>query len=88
MVLATGAVLLITLWVRRTHGPRAAVVMLGLSAVALSMVWVAYEILPLEHWSRGNLPVGLVIFALPALAGVVVAARTTALAPETTAVRT
>ena len=73
IAVAAAASLLIALWVRREHGARAAVVMLALAGATLACVWVAYEVLPVEQWRRESLPVGLVIFALPALAGTVLA---------------
>ena len=69
IALAAGAVLLLALWVRREHGGQAALVMAGLAAAALACVWVAYEVVPVEQWRKESLPVGLAIFALPALAG-------------------
>lgn len=75
MVIATAAILVIGEWVRRTHGPRAALVMLGLAAASLTSVWVAYEVWPVEQWRRGNLAVGLAIFAVPAIAAGVLARR-------------
>lgn len=75
IALATAAVLVIAEFVRRTHGTRAAIVMLALSAAALLIVWISYEVWPLEQWRRGNLPVGLALFALPALAATAIAAR-------------
>lgn len=73
IAVAGAAVLLLSLWVRREHGDRAAGVMLALSTCALACVWVAYEVLPVEQWRRESLPVGLAIFALPALAGTALA---------------
>jgi len=73
MAIAVVAILVIGEFVRRTHGPRAALVMLALAAAALTVVWVAYEIWPIEQWRRGNLAAGLAIFALPALAGAAIA---------------
>lgn len=75
VLVAGAAVILISLWVRREHGGRAAAVMLVLAAAALACVWLAYEVVPVEQWRRESLPVGLAIFALPALAGTVIAAR-------------
>lgn len=75
IVISAGAVLGIGWWVRRTHGSRAAVVMLGLAALALGVVWISYEVWPIESLRRGNLPVGLALFALPALAGAAIAWR-------------
>lgn len=74
-LLAVAVTSLIALWVRREHGARAAVLMLALAAAALACVWLAYEVVPAEQWRRESLPVGLAIFALPALAGVAVALR-------------
>jgi len=74
-LLAVAVASLIALWVRREHGARAAVLMLALAAAALACVWLAYEVVPAEQWRRESLPVGLAIFALPALAGVAVALR-------------
>lgn len=74
VTLVAGAVLvLLALWVRREHGGRAAAVMLGLSFATLACVWLAYEVIPVEQWRRESLPVGLAIFALPALAGTALA---------------
>ena len=74
VILLAGTVLaLLALWVRREHGGRAALVMLGLSAAALASLWVAYEVIPVEQWRKESLPVGLAIFALPAIAGTVLA---------------
>jgi hypothetical protein len=73
-LLAGTVLILIALWVRREHGSRAAMVMLGLSAAALACLWVAYEVAPVERWRKESLPVGLAIFALPALAGTALAA--------------
>lgn len=73
IAVAGAVVLLLALWVRREHGPRAALVMVTLAAAALACVWVAYEVAPVEQWRRESLPVGLAIFALPALAGTILA---------------
>lgn len=73
IALAGAVSLLISLWVRREHGARAAAVMLALAGAALACIWVAYEVLPVEQWRRESLPVGLAIFALPALAGLAIA---------------
>ena len=73
IAVAGGAVLLLALWVRREYGGQAAVVMLALAAAALACVWVAYEVVPVEQWRKESLPVGLAIFALPALAGTAIA---------------
>lgn len=73
IAVAAAASLLIALWVRREHGVRAAAVMLTLAGATLACVWVAYEVLPVEQWRRESLPVGLMIFALPALAGTALA---------------
>lgn len=75
MAIAGAAILIIGEFVRRIHGPRAALVMLALAGASLTVVWVAYEVWPLEQWRRGNLAVGLAIFALPALAGALIAWR-------------
>lgn len=75
MAIAVVAILLIGEFVRRTYGPRAALVMLALAVASLTVVWIAYEVWPIEQWRRGNLAVGLAIFALPALAGVIIAWR-------------
>ena len=74
IAVAGGAVLLLALWVRREYGGQAAVVMVALAAAALACVWVAYEVVPVEQWRKESLPVGLAIFALPALAGTAIAA--------------
>lgn len=74
IAVAGAAVVLLSLWVRREHGDRAAVIMLALAAAALACMWVAYEVLPVEQWRKESLPVGLAIFALPALAGTALAA--------------
>jgi len=74
-LLAVAVASLIALWVRREHGARAAVLMLALAVAALACVWLAFEVVPAEQWRRESLPVGLAIFALPALAGVAVALR-------------
>jgi len=73
IAIAGGAVLLLALWVRREYGGQAAGVMLALAAAALACVWVAYEVVPVEQWRKESLPVGLAIFALPALAGTAIA---------------
>lgn len=74
VILLAGTVLaLLSLWVRREYGARAALVMLALSAAALACVWVSYEAIPVEQWRRESLLVGLAIFALPALAGTALA---------------
>lgn len=73
VVVAGAAIVLISLWVRREYGGRAASVMLALGAASLACVWVAYEVIPVEQWRRESLPVGLAIFALPALAGTAIA---------------
>jgi hypothetical protein len=73
IAIAGAASLLISLWVRREHGGRAAAVMLALAGATLACIWVAYEVLPVEQWRKESLPVGLAIFALPALAGVTIA---------------
>lgn len=73
MTLAAVALIVIAAWVRRVHGGRVATVMLVLAATALTMLWVAYEAVPLEQWRRESLLVGMAIFAVPALAGTVIA---------------
>lgn len=73
IAVACAAIILLSVWVRREHGGRAAAVMLGLSGAALACLWVAYEVVPVEQWRKESLPVGLAIFALPALAGTVLA---------------
>jgi hypothetical protein len=73
IAIACAAIFLLSVWVRREHGGRAAAVMLGLSAAALACLWVAYEVVPVEQWRKESLPVGLAIFALPALAGTALA---------------
>ena len=75
VLIAGAAVLLVSLWVRREYGWRAAGVMLALAAAALVCVWLAYEVVPIESMRRESLPVGLALFALPALAGSVIAVR-------------
>ena len=69
ITLAAASILIIALWVSSTYGRQAAVVMLALSAITLGCVWIAYEVVPVEAWRRDNLLVGLVIFAIPAAAG-------------------
>ena len=69
ITLAASSILIIALWVSSTYGRQAAVVMLALSAITLGCVWIAYEVAPVEAWRRDNLLVGLVIFAIPAAAG-------------------
>ena len=74
VILLAGAVLaLLALWVRREYGGRAAAIMLALATAALACVWLAYEVLPVEQWRKESLPVGLVIFAVPALAATALA---------------
>lgn len=65
----------IAAWVRRAHGARPALVTALMAAISLACLWVAYEVLPVERWRRESLAVGLAIFALPALAGLLVAVR-------------
>lgn len=77
MTLAGVAVAVVSAWVLRAHGPRAALVMLAFAGAALACVWVSYEVLPVEQWRRGSLVHSLAIFALPAAGAVIVAlART------------
>ncbi len=71
--IASAAALLLSLWVRREYGGPAALVMVTLAAAALTCLWVAYEVVPIEQWRKESLPVGLAIFALPALAGTAIA---------------
>jgi hypothetical protein len=73
LAFAVIALLVIAAWVRTLHGTRAATIMLGLAATTLGVVWIAYEAVPLEQWRQESLPVGLAIFALPALAGTAIA---------------
>ena len=73
IVLAGVGALGISLWVRRAYGPRAAAVTAALSVASLACLWLAYEVFPVEQWRRDSLPVGLAIFALPALAAVGIA---------------
>ena len=73
ILLAAAVLILLALWVRREHGARAATVMLGIAAASLACVWLAYEVIPVEQWRKESLPVGLAIFALPALVGVGIA---------------
>lgn len=71
--IAAVCVLLITWWVARTLNARTAWVTLLFSAMALTCVWIAYQVVPVEHWRSGSLWRTLVIFALPAVAATVVA---------------
>ena len=73
IAIASAAALLLSLWVRREYGSKAALVMVALAAAALACLWVAYEVIPVEQWRKESLPVGLAIFALPALAGTLIA---------------
>ena len=73
VVLAGLAAAGISLWARRAYGGRAAAVTGTLSAASLLCLWVAYEVVPVEQWRRESLPVGLVIFAFPAAAAVIIA---------------
>lgn len=73
--LAAAAATVIALWVRRSYGGRAAAVMAATAALALGCLWVAYQVAPVEAWRRDSLPVGLAIFALPALAAAAIALR-------------
>ena len=63
----------ISLWVRRAYGVRAAWITAAMATAALACLWISYEVLPVEQWRRESLPVGLAIFALPALAGLGIA---------------
>jgi hypothetical protein len=63
----------ISLWVRRAYSGRAASITAALAAAALVCLWISYEVLPVEQWRRESLPVGLAIFALPAVAGLGIA---------------
>jgi hypothetical protein len=47
--------------------------MAGFAAAALTCVWIAYEVAPVESWRFGNLLRTLAVFALPGLAGTIVA---------------
>lgn len=71
IVAATG----MALWVRRAYGGRPAAIMALLAGAAVLCLWIAYEWLPVEQWRKESLPVGLAIFALPALAATVIAIR-------------
>lgn len=71
--LAASSILVIALWVSNTYGRQAAVVMLALSGITLGCVWIAYGVAPVEAWRRDNILVGLLIFAIPAAAGGVLA---------------
>ena len=73
LVIAVAAVSAIAAWVWRVHGRRAALVMLAFSAASLLCVWIAYEVVPVESWRRGNLLRSLAVFALPGLAATAVA---------------
>jgi hypothetical protein len=77
IVLAGIGALGISLWVRRAYTPRAAAVTATLSVASLTCLWLAYEVFPVEQWRRDSLPVGLAIFAIPALAafGIALARR-------------
>ena len=76
LTLAAVAVSVIFAVVWHVHGGRAAVVMLALSGAALACVWISYEVLPVEQWRRASLVNGLLVFALPGLAAVVIAVAT------------
>lgn len=71
--LAAVAAIGVALWVRRAYGVRPAIVTGGISVAALTCLWIAYEVAPVEQWRKESLPVGLAIFALPALAAVALA---------------
>jgi len=73
LVIAIAAVSAIAAWVWRVHGHRTALVMLAFSAASLTCVWIAYEVVPVEAWRRGNLMRSLAVFALPGLAATTVA---------------
>lgn len=70
IVLAGVGALGISLWVRRAYTPGAAAVTATLSVASLVCLWLAYEVFPIEQWRRDSLPVGVAIFAIPALAAV------------------
>ena len=72
-VIAGTCALVIALWVARTHGVRAALGMAGFAVAALTCVWISYEVAPIESWRFGNLLRTLAVFALPGLAGTIVA---------------
>ena len=73
ITLAAVAVLVIFAVVWHVHGGRAAAVVLALSGASLLCVWISYEVLPVEQWRRGSLVNGLLVFALPGAAAVVIA---------------
>jgi hypothetical protein len=72
-VIAALCIVAIAVWVARTHGSRAALVMVGFAAAALTCVWIAYQVAPIESWRFGSLLRTLAVFALPGLAGTILA---------------
>jgi hypothetical protein len=72
-VIAALCVVAIALWVTRAHGVRAALVMAGFSAAALTCIWIAYEVAPIESWRFGSFVRTLAVFAVPGIAGTILA---------------
>lgn len=77
LVLSLGVVclLVIAVWVAREYGRRSAGVMFGIGVSALAMVYLSYEVYPIQNWRSGSLLGGLAVFAVPAGLTVVVALR-------------
>jgi hypothetical protein len=73
VVIAGICALVIALWVARTHGVRAALVMASFAVAALACVWIAYEVAPIESWRFGSLLRTLAVFAVPGIAGTILA---------------
>ncbi len=73
---AAACIIVIAGWVHWRIDRVAALVVLGLSAVALGCIYLAYEVWPVEQWRQGNLARTLLIFALPAVAAIGILAMT------------
>lgn len=77
MLLAVTAVacLLIATWVRFQYTWGAAIVVGVSSTVALSLVWVNYEVSSISWWANGSLWRSLVVFVPPLILGAAILAR-------------
>ena len=62
-------------WVWRAYGRTACAVTASFGAAALICIRIAYEVLPVEQWRAGSLPRSLAVFAVPALAALILYAR-------------
>ena len=63
---------LIALWVTKEYGRRAAFVLIGCCTVALSVVWINYEVFSFNTWAAGSWSRSIAVFAPSVLLATVV----------------